>query len=269
MARIRSIKPEFFVSEQIADVSPTCRLLFIGMWLFCDDAGIHPASPRQLKMEVFPGDDITTKQVAALVGELLRVGLLVEYEADDKVFWQVTGWHHQKIERPRCQYPKPESSTPHRQIADESSTPHRQIADTSLPTRARGTGPDRTGDDPTGPELSSSNARRPTWEAADMECAEWMFQKILDNVSPSAKPPSLPAWANEIRLMRERDKRADVDIRAVFAWANLDSFWRANVLCPKSLRSRFDQLRAKMSSDNGNAQRRDPLASFLGGKQEC
>ncbi len=62
--RIRTIKPEFFVSEQVADVSPTCRLLFVGMWIFCDDHGIHPASPKQLKMEVFPGDDITVAEVS-------------------------------------------------------------------------------------------------------------------------------------------------------------------------------------------------------------
>lgn len=144
MARIRTIKPEFFVSEQIADVSPTGRLLFIGMWLFCDDAGIHPASPRQLKMEVFPGDDITTKQVASLVAELLRVGLLIEYEAQGQTYWHVTGWHHQKIERPRYQYPKPDSPTARRHVADTSATPRsprvRAVPETTVP--------ETTGDEP-------------------------------------------------------------------------------------------------------------------------
>jgi len=126
MARIRSIKPEFFVSEQIAELSPTCRLLFIGMWLFCDDAGIHRASPRQLKMEVFPGDDITTEEVRQMVADMLRLGLLVEYESEYESevtsFWQVTGWRHQKIERPRCIYPSPDSPTARRHVADSSPT---------------------------------------------------------------------------------------------------------------------------------------------------
>lgn len=127
MARIRTIKPEFFVSAQIADVSPTCRLLFVGMWIFCDDAGIHPASPRQLKMEVFPGDDFTTEQVQEMVSDLLRVGLIEEYAVSDGTqtvsYWQVTGWHHQKIERPRYQYPKQNSTTCRRHIDDTSTIP--------------------------------------------------------------------------------------------------------------------------------------------------
>ena len=145
MARIRTIKPEFFVSEQVADVSPTCRLLFIGMWLFCDDGGVHPASARQLKMEVFPGDDITAAQVQQMVSELLRVGLLSEYDCDEgtetKTYWHVTGWHHQKIEKPRLQYPKPESATSRRQVGDPSSL-----------ACARGTVPYRTRDYRTGRE---------------------------------------------------------------------------------------------------------------------
>jgi hypothetical protein len=152
MARIRTIKPEFFVSEQVADVSPTCRLLFVGMWLFCDDAGIHPASSKQLKMEVLPGDDVTTKQVGEMVKELLRVGLLVEYEVDDgtepKTYWQVTGWHHQKIERPRFQYPPPDSATCRRHIDDTSTSPRSP--------RVRAV-PDPTVPDPTVPEHTSTS----------------------------------------------------------------------------------------------------------------
>lgn len=148
MARIRTIKPEFFVSEQIADISPTCRLLFVGMWLFCDDAGIHPASARQLKMEVFPGDPFTVEQMQEMIDELLRVGLLTEYEAQGKVWWQVTGWHHQKIERPRYQHPQPDSTTPRRHVTDISPTPR------SL------TVPDRTVPENTGEEQRGTKARK-------------------------------------------------------------------------------------------------------------
>ena len=46
MARIRTIKPEFWTSEQVVDCSPTARLLFIGLWNFCDDGGVHPDLKR-------------------------------------------------------------------------------------------------------------------------------------------------------------------------------------------------------------------------------
>ena len=82
MARIRSIKPEFWTSEQIAECSPNVRLLFIGMWNFCDDYGVHPASEMRLKMEVFPSDSFSKDDIRRMIDELLANGLLAEYEVD-------------------------------------------------------------------------------------------------------------------------------------------------------------------------------------------
>lgn len=124
MARIRSIKPEFWTSEQIVDCSPITRLLFIGMWNFCDDGGNHPASARTLKMEVFPGDDISIDQVQKCVDELIRNELIILYESEGKGYWHVTGWKHQKIDRPTYKYPKfDEHSAITRRDIDESSPP--------------------------------------------------------------------------------------------------------------------------------------------------
>jgi len=107
MARIRSIKPEFWTSEQVVECSIEARLLFIGLWNFCDDAGIHPASCKRIKMEVFPADDIDSASIRRMLDELSLNGLIVEYQADGKDYLQITGWHHQKIDRPTYRYPKP------------------------------------------------------------------------------------------------------------------------------------------------------------------
>ncbi|MGF6870612.1 hypothetical protein [Paraburkholderia sp. MM5477-R1] len=112
MARIRSIKPEFWTSAQIMDLSIPARLLFIGLWNFCDDAGIHPASEKRLKAEVFPADDVSVSDVRGLIAELARVGLLTEYAIDNELYWQVTGWHHQKIDQPTFKHPRPDGSVP-------------------------------------------------------------------------------------------------------------------------------------------------------------
>lgn len=112
MARIRTIKPEFWTSEQILDLSLPARLLFIGLWNFCDDNGVHPASARVLKARVLPADDITVAQVDGLVKELLTQGLLREYQAQEASWWHVTGWsRHQMINRPSAsKYPAPPPS---------------------------------------------------------------------------------------------------------------------------------------------------------------
>ena len=80
MARIRTIKPEFWTSEQVMECSPLARLLFIGVWNFCDDAGNHPMSAKTLKALVFPGDDITSAKVGELLAELSTNGLIDLYE---------------------------------------------------------------------------------------------------------------------------------------------------------------------------------------------
>ena len=107
MARIRTIKPEFWSSEQVMENRPLARLLFIGLWNFCDDGGNHPLAPRTIKALVFPGDDITTEAVSELLGELEGTGLTRRYAVDGKQYLHVSGWKHQKIEKRTFKYPKP------------------------------------------------------------------------------------------------------------------------------------------------------------------
>lgn len=109
MARIRTIKPEFWTSEQIVECSRDARLLFIGLWNFCDDQGVHPNSERTIRARVFPGDDdVTSDVVRRLIAELVSNGLVGVYEVDGIEYLHVLGWtKHQKIERPNAKHPKP------------------------------------------------------------------------------------------------------------------------------------------------------------------
>ncbi|WP_257812303.1 hypothetical protein [Aggregatibacter actinomycetemcomitans] len=78
----------------------------------------------------------------------------------------------------------------------------------------------------------------------DMKAANWIFG-LIKNISPNFKTPNLANWANEIRLMRERDNRTHREICELFQWANQDSFWAANILSPVKLREKWDQLEIK------------------------
>ena len=136
MARIRTVKPEFWTSEQIVERSTTARLLFIGLWNFCDDAGRHPASCRRIKMEVFPDDAFDLSDIEAWVQELIDGELIVSYVVADKGFWQVTGWHHQKIEKPTVRYPAPEKgeviSTAIRRPLSDPSPPESNVRESNV-----------------------------------------------------------------------------------------------------------------------------------------
>ena len=133
MARIRTIKPEFWTSEQVMECSPLARLLFIGVWNFCDDAGNHPVSAKTLKALVFPGDDITSAKVAELLAELSMNGLIDLYEVSGKEYLHVNGWKHQKIDRPTIKHPAyrltidADSENARRALAEEPPEPRRAL----------------------------------------------------------------------------------------------------------------------------------------------
>jgi len=139
VARIRSIKPEFWVSDQIVECSTSARLLFIGLWNFSDDEGRHAASCKRLKGEVFPCDDFTLEDIRGMVGELIDHGLLELLQTPEGVaYWQVTGWAHQRIDRPTAS-----------KFVDGSPIDHRGFVEHSSTARAgvEGSGEERRGED--------------------------------------------------------------------------------------------------------------------------
>lgn len=76
MARIRSIKPEFFTSEDIVELSPLARLFYIALWCESDKEGRLVWKPRTMKLRYFPADDC---DIDALAREVVASGLVVLY----------------------------------------------------------------------------------------------------------------------------------------------------------------------------------------------
>lgn len=76
MARIRTIKPEFFTSEDIVALSPLARLLYIAIWCEADKEGRLTWKPRTMKLRYFPADDC---DIDALARELVASGLVIPY----------------------------------------------------------------------------------------------------------------------------------------------------------------------------------------------
>jgi hypothetical protein len=112
VARIRSIKPEFWSSEQVMSCSFHSRLFFIGLWTFCDDGGVHPLKPITLKALIFPGDSIDSDSIRRMLDELSDIGLIDLYQVDGKEYLQVSGWSHQRIDKPTIKFPSKEMGTP-------------------------------------------------------------------------------------------------------------------------------------------------------------
>lgn len=76
MARIRTIKPEFFTSEDIVSLSPLARLLYIALWCEADKEGRMVWKPRTFKLRYMPGDNC---DIESLCAEILERGLVKLY----------------------------------------------------------------------------------------------------------------------------------------------------------------------------------------------
>jgi hypothetical protein len=122
-------------------------------------------------MQVFPGDDFTAEQIDAMLVELESQHLVGRFDADGECYLAVTGWHHQKIERPTYKYPAPPDEL---QFGEVSSNTRRHIAERSPP---EGNGEDRSGEDRKGEDTETAARKRavfvkPTIEQVREYCAE-------------------------------------------------------------------------------------------------
>lgn len=89
-----------------------------------------------------------------------------------------------------------------------------------------------------------AKAKKNVFSDDDLMAAEWILG-LIRKLNPSFKDPKIESWANDIRLMRERDNRTHKDICELFKWANQDKFWSVNILSPSKLRDKWDQLSMK------------------------
>ena len=94
MARIRTIKPEFFTSEDIVSLTPLARLFYVSLWCEADREGRLEWKPRTLKYRYLPGDDCDIEQLA---GELTGAGLIILYEVHDKRYAEIPSFKKHQV----------------------------------------------------------------------------------------------------------------------------------------------------------------------------
>ncbi|OZI56756.1 hypothetical protein [Bordetella genomosp. 4] len=121
MARIRTIKPDFWTDEKLTECSLSARLMFIGMLNFADDNGNLAASAKKLKMQIFPADNIDCQP---LLDELIAHGVVIEYSVNGDKFLNIKGFKkHQIINRPS------KSAIPEPAFNEDSVNTHGVVTD--------------------------------------------------------------------------------------------------------------------------------------------
>lgn len=113
MARIRTIKPGFFRSEDVSALPMRARLTWIGLWTQCDDAGRTKDNAKLIKADVWPLDPVTLADIEEDLSTLAAHGRIVRYEVDGRRYLEVVNWDdHQSINRPTpSKIPPPPNGT--------------------------------------------------------------------------------------------------------------------------------------------------------------
>ena len=114
MARIRTIKPEYFRHELLQDLEaehPELHpmLVFAGLWGQCDKNGVFEYRPRQLKLDILPFLDYDMGDSLVLLREAKLISLMLHGE---KIYGFVpTFKEHQRINGKEAQdsskFPQP------------------------------------------------------------------------------------------------------------------------------------------------------------------
>jgi hypothetical protein len=175
MARIRTIKPEFWTDERLTECSMSARLLFIGMLNFADDNGNLVYSAKRLKMQIFPGDAV---DVQPMLNELITHGVLNEYEINSNKYIQIKGFKkHQLINRPSA------TSIPE-MILPISKATHGVLSESSL---TEWKGEESKGEDIEEAKASLSPAELP-------DCPHELLIDLFEKHLPSLAQPKKSLW---------------------------------------------------------------------------
>lgn len=99
MARIRTIKPEFWQDEKLAPLDPIARLVFIGLISQADDAGRLVDNVKLLDGLLFPETDDSCADALETLARLSRV-IRYRSESGQKLV-QIANWEeHQRVDKP-------------------------------------------------------------------------------------------------------------------------------------------------------------------------
>jgi hypothetical protein len=216
--RIRTVKPEFWRSDDIDALSIPDRLLFIGLWSYVDDSGVGVDKESAIAADLFAGDlardpHECSVRVHGGLQRLAQAGLIRRYTVRGRRYIHIVNWaKHQKINRPTpSKYPPPTSedaSAPGELMEDSVSPPANSPVGTGEQGN-RGTGdtPDFVGGVRGDvqlmvvPDLDASSAPPPpppppppASTAASASRGSSRGSRIPDDFAPS---PAMLAWAAE------------------------------------------------------------------------
>lgn len=252
MARIRTIKPDFFRHEGLFELERETglpvRLAFAGLWTAADREGRFKWSPRALKLDCLPFDDVDFSRV---LDALSTRGFIVKYAVDDAQFGFIPSWHqHQAInnkERP-SDIPEPNENNA---LTREPRVSHASV--TPL-CNSRGEGKGKEGKEIGADAPSSTREILPT-EGPPGDAKPYAFEQGVIRL----KPKDLDRWKAAFKNL---DVEAELISLAEWAGRDHPTNWFHAVSGALAKRNRQSKERLEAVA-RGAPAKADPWSAIL------
>jgi hypothetical protein len=130
MPRARNIKPGIMANDELAELPPETRLLFIYLWMLADREGRMEDRPKRIKGESFPYD---VYDVDVMLDQLQKAGFLLRYEVDGQRLIEISGFkkhQHPHIKESDSHLPGP-GHEPDKHGASTGQAPDKHQTSTS------------------------------------------------------------------------------------------------------------------------------------------
>ena len=274
MARMRTLKPEFWDSPSTAQADLAVRLTYLAMWNWADDSGHGTANLKELEAFAFPNDEVTElprksrgnsahsagtwRNFSEILGEVAEAYGVVFYRVNGRPYYSIPSFkkHQSKDFREKSRYPKVDegeifdvttgnaiSDTPKEQPQNESNSD--SSADSS------GNSAHTSGE--SGLVIGEQGNRvigDITSDSADAEPRPDV-EAVLDRIDQHCddhdfkKPSRTKANLNAARLLIDKDERTIEQINWIMDWVTRHHFWASNIMSAATLRKQFDRLKAQ------------------------
>jgi hypothetical protein len=258
MARIRTVKPEFWDDEKLAKFSLQANLIYIGTWNFSDDSGIIRRNANWIKSKIFPHrEELRLSDVKVWIKELEDAGIIVPFNCNNEGYYLIPTFKvHQRIDKP--QKSKIPVEIQEKVLSDYSKNDPRTVQD--YYTREWNGMEGKGGEDST-PEfimvkdLKITNCKMPP-ESMDYKvvAASINLYKGFLKYYPNNKDLEeilVKDWVPHVRALMQKKGYTYEQIKEVASWAFQEKFWKDVVLDMEKLESNFEKI--KIQYQNGKS----------------
>ena len=203
MARARNIKPAIMDNDDLAELAPLTRLLFIYLWMLADREGRLEDRPKRIAAQALPFD--RNADAGAMLDDLSAAGFICRYRVDGTAIIQITNFTKHQNPHPR---EAPSLLPPHQ--GNTKATPRQDQGNAKdMPSRADSLIPDSLIPDS---PLSDSGQERAQQAAENPPAEDANPPAVQDNPpAPAENPPPPPPQPEDPEPRSPRGTRLQLE----------------------------------------------------------